>query len=102
MDEITNNPGLQHITEDILLNLDFKKLQVCQSVNKNFEEILNNPMFWLKKWRLKGLSKENHTDWVKAIQLTRNKNLETNVLAYIKKIIEFGHFVDLAKSLRFN
>ena len=104
MDQITNNPGLQHITEDILLNLDFKKIQVCQSVNKNFKEILNDPIFWLKKWRLNGLSKENHTDWVKAIQLTKskklatntkNKNLATNILLYIKKIIEVGHFVDV-------
>ena len=95
MDKIINNPGLQHITEDILLNLDFKKLQVCVFVNKNFEEILQNPIFWLKKWRLKGLSKENHAEWVKAIQLSKNKNLETNILAYIKKIIEIGHFVDV-------
>ena len=95
MDKIINNPGLQHITEDILLNLDFKKLQVCVFVNKNFEEILQNPIFWLKKWRLKGLSKENHAEWVKAIQLSKNKNLETNILAYIKKIIEVGHFVDV-------
>ena len=52
MDPITNNPGLQHITEDILLNLDFKNLKICQSVNKKFGEILANPIFWLKKFRL--------------------------------------------------
>ena len=53
MDQIINNPGLQHITENILLNLDFKNLQVCQSANKNFGQILaNNPVFWLKKFRL--------------------------------------------------
>ena len=53
MDQIINNPGLQHITENILLNLDFKNLQVCQSANKNFGQILaNNPIFWLKKFRL--------------------------------------------------
>ena len=52
MDQIINNPGLQHITENILMNLDFKYLKVCQSVNKTFEEILANPIFWLKKFRL--------------------------------------------------
>ena len=52
MDQITNNLGLQHITEDILLNLDFKNLKVCQLVNKTFGEILANPKFWLKKFRL--------------------------------------------------
>ena len=53
MDQFINNPGLQHITENILLNLDFKDLQVCLSANKNFGQILaNNPIFWLKKFRL--------------------------------------------------
>ena len=52
MDQITNSPGLQHITEDILLNLDFKNLKICQSINKKFGEILTNPIFWLKKFRL--------------------------------------------------
>ena len=52
MDQIANSPGLQHITEDILLNLDFKNIKFCQSVNKTFGEILVNPIFWLKKFRL--------------------------------------------------
>ena len=52
MDQITNSPGLQHITEDILLNLDFKNLEICQSINKKFGEVLANPIFWLKKFRL--------------------------------------------------
>ena len=32
MDQFINNPGLQHITENILLNLDFKtqSLPICQ------------------------------------------------------------------------
>ena len=34
------------------MNLDFNNLKVCQSVNKNFGEILGNPIFWLKKFRL--------------------------------------------------
>ena len=38
----------QHITENILLNLDFKNLKVCQSANIKFEQILANPIFWLK------------------------------------------------------
>ena len=52
MDQFINNPGLQHITENILLNLDFKNLKVCQSANIKFEQILANPILWLNKLRL--------------------------------------------------
>ena len=53
-------------------------------------------MFWLKKWSFNrgGLSKENQTDWIKALQMTKNTNLETNVVLYIQNIIKIGHFVD--------
>ena len=93
MAQIFNNSGLQHITEMIFLNLDSEKLQVCQCVNKSSKDILKNPLFWLKKW--KGLSQNSKKDWSKAIQLTRNTNLEENVISYIKKVIKIGHVVDV-------
>ena len=43
----------------------------------------------------KGLSEENHNDWTKAIQLTRNTNVEGNVKLYLQKIIKIGHVVDI-------
>ena len=92
MDQILNNPGLQNITENIFLNLDDTDLQKCQCLNKSSQQILTNPMFWLKKW--KGLSKKSKKDWTKAIQITRNTHLEKNVLSYIKKAIKIGHIVD--------
>ena len=95
MNQIVNNPGLQHIIEDVFLNLDFKDIISCQSINQSCKELLENPIFWLKKWRLRGLSQKNQEDWVKAIQMTRNTNFEKNVDLYIKKIIKYGHFVDV-------
>ena len=96
MDHIVNNPGLQNIMEIIILNLDFEDMQACQLINKSCKEILDNPMFWLKKWRFgQGLSQKNHSDWAKVIQKTRNTNLEENVHSYIKKIIQIGHSVDV-------
>ena len=92
MDYIINNPGLQNIIELIFLNLDFEELLVCQLINKSCKEILDNPMFWLKKWRFgQGLSQKNYLDWTKVIQITRDTNLEENVCSYIKKIIQIGH-----------
>ena len=96
MDQIINNPGLQHIIEIIFFNLDFEDLMACQLVNKSIKNILKNQMFWLKKWRFnKGLSKTNQNNWIKALKMTKNTNLEKNVALYIKKIIKIGHFVDV-------
>ena len=99
MDYIINNPGLQKIIEKIFFNLDFHDLQACQLINKSSKEILDNPMFWLKKWkRIIGgiLSQKNDSDWKKAIQKIRgDTDLESNVRSYIKKIIQMGHFVDV-------
>ena len=99
MDYIINNPGLQKIIEKIFFNLDFQDLQACQLMNKSSKEILDNPMFWLKKWkRIIGgiLSQKTYSDWKKAIQKIRgDTDLESNVRSYIKKIIQMGHFVDV-------
>ena len=95
LEEIINSPGLQHIVEEIFLNLDFEDIQACAQINIPCKKVIENPIFWLKKWRLRGLSKKNHEDWIKAIQITRNTPLEENVYAYIKMIIKIGHFVDV-------
>ena len=96
MESVIQNPGLQHIAEMILLNLDFEDLKRCQLLNKFFKDVLESPMFWLRKWRTqRGLSKENNDDWVKAIQLTKNTNLEINLKLYLEKVIKNGHVVDV-------
>ena len=96
LEEIINSPGLQHIAEEMFLNLDFKDIMACTQINKSCKEIVENPIFWLKKWRLqRGLSKKNHEDWIKAVQITKNTTLNKNVQAYVEKIIEIGHFVDV-------
>ena len=96
MDHISNHPGLQHIIENTFVNLDYKDLMACKLMNKSAKKILDNIMFWLKKWRLRnGLSQKNMADWTKAIKITRNTNLAPNVDFYIKKVIQNGHFVDI-------
>ena len=96
MESIIQNPGFQQITEMILINLDFQAVKKCQLLNNSFKDILEDPMFWLRKWRTqRGLSKKNHDDWVKAIQLTKNTNAEANVKLYLQKVIKNGHVVDI-------
>ena len=96
MENVIQNPGLQHITEKILSNLNYESLQKCQIVNKSLEDFLGDPMFWLRKWRTqRGLSKENYDDWVKAIKLTKNTNVEANMKLYLEKVVKNGHVLDV-------
>ena len=96
LDQIVINPGLQHIIEMIFFNLDYKDLKNCNLVNAAINTILINPIFWLKKWSFnRGLSKKNQSEWIKALELTKNTNFERNVGLYIKKVIKIGHFVDI-------
>ena len=78
------NPGLQHLAENIFVNLNYQELKTCRLINKSSRTMLDNPMFWLKKLIRRGLSKQNQTDWIKAIHLTRDTNFKTNILGYLK------------------
>ena len=62
LEKIINSPGLQHIAEEIILNLDYNDIRTCKLVNSSCKDIVNKPMFWLKKWKSRGLSKENYKD----------------------------------------
>ena len=96
MDQISNTPGLHHIAESIFLNLDYKILLICQTINKSTNEILNDSMFWIKKWSMMGsLSKKNQKDWTKAIQMTRGTKLEMHVISYVKSICKVRKFLDI-------
>ena len=96
MDQISNTPGLHHIAESIFLNLDYKILLICQTINKSTNEILNDSMFWIKKWSMLGsLSKKNQEDWTKAIQMTRGTKLEMHVISYVKSICKVRKFLDI-------
>lgn len=95
MDQIIQNPGFQHIAEKILLNLPLKDLITLHLVNKSLKEILDNPLFWIKKWISKGLSKKNQDDWIKAIQLMKNTKLAKIIILYIKKVLHRNCVVDM-------
>ena len=64
-EKILNNPGLQHLAENIFDNLNFEDLVVCKEINQSSKQILDyqleKPMFLLRKFRC--LSKKNEKDW---------------------------------------
>ena len=73
MDFIMNTPGLQHIAENIFLNLNQKNYFTCQNVNTKWKKILESPFFWLKKCiRQFGRSsekiQEKQSQWLKLFQ----------------------------------
>ena len=85
MDNIVNNPGLQHLVEHIFWNLNHKSLEACGMINQSCQKILNNPLFWLKEFIRRGLSKKNKMDWMKAIQMTKDIYMEKYVVLYLKR-----------------
>ena len=54
MDTITQNPGLQHISEDIFKLLDVKSLLNCRLTNSSWKNMWNRPIFWLQKLKTEG------------------------------------------------
>ena len=84
MEKIINNPGLQHLAENIFLNLNYSDLKKCQLINQSTSQILNNPMFWIKELIRKGLSQENQKDWINAVQLETNSEKKKSIAAYLK------------------
>ena len=85
MENILKNPGLQHIAETIFLNLDFVDLEISGMINWSCKQIMDNPLFWLRKFVRKGvLSKENEKDWNQAIQAKMNSDIEKHILIYLK------------------
>ena len=49
MQAFAKNPGLQHISEDIFKLLDMKSLMDAHLVNNTWKQVLDHPIFWLKK-----------------------------------------------------
>ena len=85
MENIINNPGLQHLTEKFLWNLNYENMEACQFINKSCKQILANPLFWLRKFIQEGrLSTKNKNDWTKVISQMKNTYMEEKIVIYLK------------------
>ena len=94
--------GHQHIAENIFLHMDFEDLVAlqnkksgCELINQRCYDILKNPNFWLKKWTMNGLTEADKVEWMKILEMAKTTNQEEDVLRYIKKVIQQGHFVSV-------
>ena len=95
MENIIKNPGLQIIMENIFHNLDLEKLEICRFINDSCKQMLDDPMFWLREFIQRGISKKNQNSWIKAIQITKGKELGKYVLSYLKRSRKNESVVDL-------
>ena len=95
MEKIINNPGLQHLAEMIFLNMKYADLKKCQLINQSTSQILDNPMFWIKKLVQNGLSKENQEGWIKVIQLEMNSEKKKHIAAYLNWNLKKKNSYDL-------
>ena len=86
LEKIFNNPGLQHLAENIFDNLNVEDLEVCQGINQSSKRILDyqmdKPMFLLRKFR--SLSKKNQKDWIKVIESVKKSKKEKAISAYLQ------------------
>ena len=92
METIINNPGLQHLTEKVFLNMSVEELKICSQINQSCKQILENPLFWLKKFR--SLSLENQKHWREALKLLKNSRKENAIISYLQWNLKKG-VVDL-------
>ena len=88
MESIAENPGLQHLVENVFANLeDHKSLLECQKVNSTWKRMLDNPIFWFKKCLGKRLLRHHQNDWTKLFQsLKKNSELKIFLTKYLMKI----------------
>ena len=82
METIINNPGLQHLTEKFFLNISVEELKICSQINQYWKQILENPLFWLKKFR--SLSLENRKHWREALTPLKNSSKENAIISYFQ------------------
>ena len=87
MEKIVNNPGLQHLAEKVFFNLNVEDLKMCARINQSCEQILENPMFWLRKFG-DILSKEDQNEWIKIIQsLEENSKKRKAIIPYLQGFV---------------
>ena len=91
MDNLTKNPGLQHVAEEILLNLKIVTLDKCLKVNESWKNIINTPSFWLRKCLRGGKLMKSKSAWEKVIQVMSHTNREKNIIFHhLENIYRYG------------
>ena len=63
--------------------MNVEELKICEQINQSCKQILEYPMFWLRKFE--NLSKENQKDWIQIIQLSEgNSKQRKAIISYLQ------------------
>ena len=87
MEDFTILESLPHIGEKMFGNLTIEDLFHCQLVCKAWNLVLTNPMFWLKKLKNLGQSKEITQKWMELIQRSNELQLHKEAISKCLKAI---------------
>ena len=84
MDQITENAGLQHIGEEVFKHLDQENLMKCRKVNQSWKDILEGPMFLLKRIDNSNIQADIKKNWKMLIkEFDKAENLDHNEFDFI-------------------
>ena len=92
MEKILNNAGLQHLVEKVFWNLDVEDLKICAQINQSCKQILQTPIFCLRKFE--HLSKKNRKDWINVIQSVKNSDKGIAIISYLQWNLKKDAMVD--------
>ena len=93
LEKILNNPGLVYLAENIFGNLTDEDVEICRHINQSSKQILDNPMFWLRKF--KSISKANQRNWINVIQSLKNFEKIKAIILYFQWNLKKEGSVDL-------
>ena len=82
MEAIISTPGLQHLAENIIWNLNDEAMKIFAQINQSCSQILQNPIFGLRKFE--HLSRNNQKDWIKVIQSVKNSDKGIAIISYLQ------------------
>ena len=89
MEQITKNTGLQHIGEEVFKHLDKENLMNCRKVNQSWKNILEGPMFLLKRIDNSNIQDDIKKNWKMLIKEHEKENLDqTDFDFFLENIFE--------------
>ena len=95
MENFFDEPSIRNrfILENIFVHLEFNDIVALTLINKWSFEVLNESSFWIKKWSKNGLTTTHKEEWSRVLALAKNSNQEEDVIRYIKRVIQKGHYI---------
>ena len=73
--------------------MDGEDLRICAQINQSSKQILQHPIFFLKKF--KGLSKKNRENWIKVIQSVKTSDEGIAIISYLQWNLKKDASLDL-------